>query len=278
MIKEKIMRGIIILSLLFMGFIVEAKTMSLEEAKDYLANERKCILEPGHPPMQTSQDLAFLCYVVEDWRRTLTLLERVSPDRRQQHLIIVVAELLSARDYVRFLNGACALVESGKIELPSWNLGFGSFLKEYFLGYNYDQPEVASVINRLEAIYKAQNSEMWRNYFSRVRSGEEKKAIVKLLTAYGDPMPETYKANSKEIYKALAKEHKKQMAEDAKKTKSKTRTQVDSKEGKAVAAEMDEISQNEAAESKSAPWKLPLLIGVIIAGGVVVTVWRRFKK
>ena len=277
MIKEKLMRGIIILSLLFMGSIVDAKTMSFEDVKTYLANEENHVLEPGHPPMQTSQDLAFLCYVAEDWRRALTLLEKIASDRRQQSMITVAAEFLPARDYVRFLNGTCDLISSGKIEMPGWGFGCGSFIKQGFLGYNYDQPEVATVINRLEVIYKAQKPEDWNEYFSSVKSGENKKETVKLLTAYGDPMPETYKANSKEIYKALVREHKKQMAEEAKKAKSKTRDQSDSEEGKTTTNEENNISKNETAESKSAPWKIPLLIGVIIAGGVVA-VWRRFRK
>ena len=271
------MKGVIILSLLLTGFIVEAKTMSFEDAKTYLANEKKGVLEDGLPPMYTLQDIAFLCYVAENWQRALVLLERGAPNRRQQDLIVVAAEFLSARDYVRFLNEACGLIESGKIEMPKWCFGHGSLIKVDFLGYNYDQPEVAAVINRIESLYQTHGSEKWDDYFSRVKSGEEKKAIAKLLTAYGDPMPETYKTNSKEMYKALVREHKKQMAEEAKKAKSKTRNQSDAEENETATGEESDVPQNETAESKSAPWKMPLLIGVVIAGGVVA-VWHRFRK
>ena len=277
MIKEKIMRGLIVLSLLFAGFIVEAKPMSFEDVKAYLADEENRVIEPGHPPLQTSQDLAFLHYVAGDWRRALTLLEKNAPDRRQQNLIVMAAEFLPARDYVRFLNGTCAFIESGKLEMPRWGFTGGNLAKDDFLGYNYDQPEVAAVINRMEAINKTHAPGKWDDYFSRVKSGEEKKAIVKLLTAYGDPMPETYKANSKEMYKALVREHKKQMAEEEKKAKSKNRTLADSKEGKTTADKKSEAAPKKPVKNKNTHWKFPLLFGVVSGIGVVAA-WFYFRK
>jgi hypothetical protein len=98
-------------------------------------------------------------------------------------------------------------MESGKLKIPIWFFSCESFLKQGFLDYNYDQPEVAALIDRTEAICKAQEPGHWDGYFSDTKSGNAKKALVKDLTAYGDPMPESYKDNSKEADRKLVKEH-----------------------------------------------------------------------
>ena len=95
------MKCVVALSLLLMGFMTEARTMSLKEAQAFLSDEEKTVSESGAPPGQTSQELAFLRFVADDWKRALTLLENDAPDLRRTSLIIVAAELMSARDYVK---------------------------------------------------------------------------------------------------------------------------------------------------------------------------------
>jgi len=282
------MKTLLVLSLLFMSFVVEAKKMSFEDAKAYLEDESKAVFEPGEPPGQTSQDLAFLRFVAGDWKRALTLLEYHAPDRRQRSLIVVAAECMPARDYVRFLNGVCDLIESKKLkEIPGWSFGLGSFLKESFLEYNYDQPEVAALIDRIEAIYKIYEPEKWGNYFSAIKSGDAKKDHVRMLTSCSDPMPESYKDNSKEVYIALEKEHKKLLAEESKKAKGKVKPEptprgkkivrmVD-EDGSVRITEVDAPPEDAPVGDKPTPWKLPLLIGTLIASAGVVA-WWCFKK
>jgi len=209
MIKgENTVKYVVVLSLLFMGFGVDAKTMSLEEAKAFLADEQVKVLEPGIPLGRTPQNLAFLRFVAENWQQALSLLEGNAPDLRRQYLIVVAAEYLPPQDYVRFRNGVCDLMESGKLKMPGWTFYCGSFIKQGFLAYNYDQPEVAALINRIETICKAQEPGQWDKYFSEVKSGEAKKNLMKDLTSDGDPMPETYQDNSKDALRKLVKEHK----------------------------------------------------------------------
>ena len=201
--------------------------LSLKEAKAFLADENKGVLEDSTPPAQTAQDLAFLRYVAENWRQALTLLDTDAPDPRRQRLIIAAAEVLPARDYVSFLNGVCALSESGKIKIIGQDFCYGYFIKESFLEYNYDNPMVAALIDRMEAICKNQDPEEWGEYFAEIKSGKRKEELVKTLTAYGDPMPETYAANSKEVYNALVKGHKALLAEEAKGIKRKSDAETD---------------------------------------------------
>ena len=195
-----------IIILLFLCCIAEAKTVPLEEVKAFLADEKKRISEYGDTPFQTTQDLAFLCYVAEDWRQALTLLENDAPDLRRQSLIIVASGALPPQDGIRFLNGMCDLIEAGKVDIKSWILhgGLGEGRDDFF-AYYYDQPEVTAVIERFEAIYKEHEPGKWDGYFSKIKSGEGKKNLVKMLAACGESMPDTYKANSKEEYYRLVK-------------------------------------------------------------------------
>jgi len=261
------MKWIIVLSLLFTGFVTEAKKMSLEEVKAFLADERKQVIEPGTAPFQTSQDIAFSLYLADNWQRALTLLENDAPNRRQQNLIVVAAEAMPAQDYVRFLNGVCGFIESGKLELPGWSFGFGSDLKEGFLAYNYDQPEVVALINRLEAIYKAKEPGKWDEYLSSIKSGDGKKNLVEALTSYGDPMPETYKANSKEVYHNLVNTHKKLL-------EGKPLEEIWAEEEAREAIKKDNIVRRVLGTEN---FGLYFCMVVLIIGGFV-TLWLYLKK
>lgn len=202
------MRRIIVLSLLFISFAIEAKTMSLEEAKAFLANEEKHVSEDGEPPFRTIEDIDFLCYVMENWKQALSLLENDAPDLRRQSLIVVAAGFLPPQDDIRFANGICALIEAGKVDIKPWSWygGFGEE-RDSFFAYYYNQPEVATVIERFEAIYKAKEPGKWDDYFLEIKSGERKKRLVEECTQYGVSFPEIYKVHSKEAHNRFVKLH-----------------------------------------------------------------------
>jgi hypothetical protein len=301
------MRKAIVLSLLFMSFVAEAKKMSLEEAKAFLADEKKSVMEDGEPPGRTSQDLAFQLFVADDWKRALTLLENDAPDLRRQNLITVAAEVLPAQDYVRFLNGVCVLMESGKLKMPGWSFCVGSFIKQDFLAYNYDQPEVFALINRIEAIYKIQEQGKWDKYFYDIKSGEDKKLVTK---EYGRHINliETYNKNSKMVYNALVKGHKKLLAEEAKKARglvtpsstpqerktgrlveetNKKIVHIVDEEGRVLVMEMDEPPEPESIRKKDAPWtfcdilfaeNVPVILCITTILIGILLAWYYFKK
>jgi len=277
------MKKVVALLLLFMGVVAEAKTMSLEEAKAFLTDEKKAVHEPGMPPRRTAQDLAFHRFVADDWKRALTLLENDAPDLRRQNLIVVVAEVLPAQDYVLFLNGVCDLIESGKLKMPSWCFGIGSFIKQGFLAYNYDQPEVAALINRIEALYKIHEPGNWEDYFLEVKSGERKKYDVQMLTSYGDPLPETYKSHPEEAYRRLVKEHNEILAEVAKREREQIKfeqkkiVRMVDEDGSVRIMEVDIPPEDEPVDDKPTPWKFPLFIGILILGSGVAA-WLYLKK
>ena len=112
------MKRMIILSAWALIFAMTAKSMSLDEFKNHLERHRGDggIAIDGIPLMRTPQDIAFLLYVAEDWQRALTLLEMEALDHWQQINIIVAAEFLPPKDYVRFLNGVCDLTEKGNLK------------------------------------------------------------------------------------------------------------------------------------------------------------------
>lgn len=205
------MKQFIMLSLLFIGLAVESKTMSSEEVKAFLADEKKHLSEDGAPPFYTLQDIAFHCYVAEDWRRTLALLENDAPDRRRQELIIIASEHLPPRDYVKFLNGVCDLMESGRLMTGGDFFCYRDCHRSDFFAYYHEQPEVASLIERLELVCKTQGQERWEVYFSEIKSGAGKKKIIEDLSREGRPIPDAgmYTENSNEAYRRLLELHQK---------------------------------------------------------------------
>jgi len=281
------MKSVIALTMLLIGFIVEAQTMSLMDAKTFLIDEAKGVDESGVPACRTSQDLAFLRFVAEDWKRALTLLENDAPDLRRQHLIVAATGFLSPQDYVRFLSGACDLMELGKLKMPGWAFCFGSRGKDGFLGYNYDQPEVATLISRMEAIYKVQEPRVMDEYFSSVKSGEAKKLTIRDCTNYGIPMPDTYTDNSKGAYQHLLKEQKRVLAEETNRTKGKVKPEPTPRERKIVRmvdedgsvriTEVDVPPEDKPIENKAIPWKWLLIGGTLVVSGAVV-VWQNVEK
>jgi len=282
--------------------MIEAKTMSLEEVKAFLTDKEKYVMEDGAIPYQTVQDVAFIRFVAENWEQALTLLSNDMSDSRGQGLIIVAAEYLPPWDYVRFLNGACDLMEAGKLKVEGCFFCLRDRGKNGFLEYNYDVPEVAAVINRIETIYKAQEPGQWDGYFSEIKSGERKKFVIEYFTREGWPMPETYKANSNEPYRWLVKIHeglltgktmnetgeevKKEILANKKKqvtstthefyNNTKNQPAVEKKVPSRVVAKDTQL-QNEPAPTKTTPWQLPLLIGIIATVGSIFR-WRYFKK
>ena len=275
--------------LFFLGFVVGAQTMSLEDAKAFLADKEKRVDEGGAPPYQTSWDLAFHRFVAEDWKRALALLEKDAPDLRRQSLILVAAQYLQPKDYVHFLNGTCALMESGKLKIEGWAFCYRDRYKRGFLEYNYDQPEVAAVIDRMMTIYQAQEPEgPWEKYFSDIKSGESKKRVERVQTFDGWLLPETYKDNPQEVFRWLLKEQKRFLAEEAKKAKGRIKPEPVPKERKPVRIAEEDGSvrivlmdddppEDEPVEDNVMSWKLPLFIGTLFISSIAVA-WHCFQK
>ena len=268
------MKWIIVLSLLFTSFVVRAKTMSLEEFRGclekYRGNNR--IAVEGVLPFETLDDVVFYRHVAENWQQALAVLGEEGLDQWQQIIVIVAAGFIPPQDYVRFLNGVCDLVESGKLKVQE--LGWVvSDNRSYILKYNYDHPKVASVIERMEVLYKTKTPEhwekQWKDYFSKMKSGELKQEMIKQSTQYGWPLPDTYKTNSKKQYHWLVNIHEKIL------TGKSINELLDEEEEKMLLAE--EMNNNNPAPTESTSWKLPLLIGIITISCVTMA-WRYFKK
>jgi hypothetical protein len=127
----------------------------------------------------------------------------------------------------------CDLTEKGKLDITTWESFVTSAAcgKVDFLAYNYDQPEVAAVINRMQAFYRtltdiqypknmnqskddflASFKQRMIDYFSSLKSEERKRSVIKECFRLEYPLPESYKDNSKEAYRLLAGEHKRLLA------------------------------------------------------------------
>ncbi len=125
----------------------------------------------------------------------LASLSSIAPDSRQQHLITAAAEALSPSDYVDFLNTLCDMIASGtspKLDIDS--IKDGESRKEGFLACNYDDPRVATVIQKIErlSLEKRPNNPEEMEFFAQMKSGKMKENVVQHLKEDGGRTPERF--------------------------------------------------------------------------------------
>ena len=183
-------------------FCCEVKAMPTD-IKSFLDDKTNSLNEDGFLPETPPQMLSFARYVVGNWQQLLTTIGTDAPDVRRQNLIVVAAEFLPPHDYVSFVSGICDLNASGKIKLGTFKTILNAkMFKNGFLAFNYDKPEVAAVITKLETILQAGEPGKWTDCFSGIKSGTAKQAVVAERTRDNEPLPEAIDAGG-EAYRQL---------------------------------------------------------------------------
>lgn len=159
----------------------------------YLDNESNVVQESGMLPKRTAEGEAFVHGVVDNWNEILDNLATVAPTARQQALIAVGAEFLPPADYVSFINKVCDLGQEGgvKKEFISAIL-LARMIKGGYLAYNYDVPQVAAAINKLEAAVSSYSIPDLDEFITSIESGDAKTTIVAERQRYNDVLPENY--------------------------------------------------------------------------------------
>ena len=168
------------------------------EIASFLANEKNGVTDDGLVAPSAKDSRNFVQYVCEHWKPILGDFSKIAPDSRRQYLIVASSESLSPSDYVDFLNTLCDLVVSRGI--PQFNIDSiadGDTQKHGFLACNYDNPRVAAVIRKLEAlsIAKRPNDPEEKEFFAQMKSGKMKQDLVKHWQHVGERMPERLVSN-----------------------------------------------------------------------------------
>jgi hypothetical protein len=173
------------------------------DVKTFLDDPANSVTEDGLLP-ETPQALAAARYFVTNWREMPSQIVQIAPDTRRQRLILVSAEFLPPRDYLAFVSEVLALGDSSKIATTSVaGIASAGMFKDGFLAFNYDKPEVASVIQRLESILVADDRSRWTDFFAAIKNGQNKQRIVAQRTRDDDPLPESIDAGPSDFYRQL---------------------------------------------------------------------------
>lgn len=164
-----------------------------ENVTEFLRNEEFSITEDGFLPSKTLTTLDFIRSVTGNWREVLKEMPGLAPDGRQQSLLVVACEFLSPPEYVEFISTLCDLRAQGKVvpEAVRFVL-WASMAKSGFLAYNFDQPEVTTVIGRLEDQLSKDYPGEWKEFFTDLRSGKMKSFVTEERTRIGDRLPEPF--------------------------------------------------------------------------------------
>ncbi len=174
------------------------------ETINFLSNTENKVSEDGILPDEDLDVLPCARYVVANWQSVLTSFAQLAPDTRRQRLVVVAAEFLPPRDYVSFVSGIADLQTTGNATLQTIKtVAIAKMFKNGFLAYNFDKPEVVGLIAKLETILQAGEPGTWTAFFTAMKAGTLKQAIVAERTRDGNPMPEALADGPSEAYRQL---------------------------------------------------------------------------
>ncbi len=174
------------------------------ELKSFLDDEINAVTEDGFLPSRMPASSDFARSVVMNWPEVLNSVESLAPDLRRQALVVVAAEFLPPKDYVQFVNRISDLKTSSRISIEALHFVlWARMTKDGFLAFNYDQPDVAAAISKLERHVMANAPNDWRDYFADIKSGKMKQRLIEKRNREGDKLPESMSVVESEPYRRL---------------------------------------------------------------------------
>lgn len=170
----------------------------------YLNDESHRITEDGMLPSRMPDSLDFAREVTANWKQILNELPTIAPDPRRQSLLVVAAEFLPPKDYVAFVDALCGLRSQNKLTPEGLRrVLWAEMPKAGFLAFNFDQPEVSSVVAKLEALITRDFPNDWRDFFAELKSGKMKEHVIERRNREGGRLPESLASTESEPYQQL---------------------------------------------------------------------------
>jgi len=261
-LKNRSKRPAFLITLLFVvvaGSRILANTLILPPSiAAFLSSEQNGVMDDGEIVRGANGSDEFVRYVCAHWRDIVANCGSIAPDKRRQNLIAAAAEALPPTDYVDFLNSVCDSITSGKT--PSFDIYAitdGVREKEGFLAYNYDDPRVAEVIRKLEAICiaKRPNDPNEKNLWTAEKSGKAKQNVIEYMKENGRRMPQELAGANPQIPSATP-----------------TTTKVTPSQTSALAATAQDHESDRIAATKATVW--PWVIGVLALAGVALLITK----
>jgi len=125
----------------------------------------------------------FTNYMTSNWVQVLDNFDAVAPTIRKKLVILAACEALSPTDYLAFLEKLARLSQAPGFDVKVWNGVISpTKLKEGFLAYNYQNPRVSAVINRIVATIPADDPH--RPEIQKIVNGQAKQDFLDYNAAY----------------------------------------------------------------------------------------------
>lgn len=196
---KKILKNILKLSAIF-TLTGELNAVLPPNISTFLKDEQNSISEEGFLPNRTAST-EFVRSITANWQEVLDNVLLIAPDIRRQSLIIVAAEFLPPPEYVKFLHSVCDLRAQGKLNRDSLQYVWTArMVKSGFLCYNYDEPEIISIVNRIESHMTKDFPNELEEAFAACKSGEAKSQLIAWRAHEGEPTPELFVGYDKSPY------------------------------------------------------------------------------
>lgn len=174
------------------------------ELESFLDGENNSVTEDGFLPSRMPASMDFARSVVMNWQEVLNSMESLAPDLRRQALVVVSAEFLPPKDYVQFVSRISDLKASNQISVEALHFVlWARMAKDGFLAFNYDQPDVAAAISKLESAVMTNAPNDWRDFFADLKSGKMKQRVIERRNREGDKLPESMSVTESEQYRRL---------------------------------------------------------------------------
>ena len=175
---------------------VIAADVTLEEM---LANQDIRVAEDGVLGPDSQVCIDFVRAVVSQREMILSQLAVLAPDAPRQCKLIAASEFMTPHDYIAFLNGVCDASNSFVVtEQALARMLVPRMAKHGFLAVNYDQPQVRSVIDKLEVLANKVSKTRLKRFFTELKSGQMKEHVLARCAREGLPTPESFSSNTSE--------------------------------------------------------------------------------
>ena len=164
-----------------------------ESVSAYLAQPTKTAGEDGWLPDDKAVALPFVRGVVDNWEEILVQIKNVAPDSRRQVLVAIAAEFLAPRDYIEFIDAVSTKAGDANGGVTNEMIAAildAAMIKNGFLGYRYQDPDVASAIAKLKSCAVARMPGRWEQFFTAVQDGSVRATVIARQSREGGSLPE----------------------------------------------------------------------------------------
>lgn len=136
------------------------------------------------------EGIRFVDFIKANWEAVAKEFDTFAPNPRQQSLVALAAEQLNPRTYLSFVTLICDKIAAKQVApdiIETFLLSEGP--KKGFFAFNYDAPEVRSIIARFKQLVPGSKSDV-RGLLDGIESGKARDTLLMWQKVEGGSGPE----------------------------------------------------------------------------------------